>query len=160
MLGFAIMKKTEKNINCKKARILTESLIKLAKNKIPYGFPISKMIWAVNLYLETGGFSENWNKYQRISHKAAKIRKQFKKNNGFRKKITFEHPNPIKQIYRELTGHSKLSLKKASKIIGAYAPVLITKEENEIINKKKLRDRGMPKKRYDHIKINFKLKTN
>ena len=151
------MKKRETYINFRKARILTEALIKLAKIGVPYGFPISKMIWAVNLYLETGGFSENWSKYKRISLKAAKIRTQFPQD--FRKRITFEHPNPINQIYQELSEQKgNLSLEKAFKIIGAYPAVLITRGENETINKKKLRDKGLPEIRYEDIKINFNLK--
>lgn len=145
----------------KKAQILTNGIIELARNSIPYSFATAKMIWAVSNYLEMGRFTDReiWPTYQRISVEAQKIRSTNPR--GFRKSITFEHPNPIKQVYEQLIEQrGSLDLRRASEIIGAFPAVLISRNENITINKMGFKQKGNPIDRYRHITLEgFTLET-
>lgn len=145
----------------KKAEILTKGIIELAQNSIPYSFATAKMIWAVSNYLEMGRFTDRevWPTYRRISIKALEIRNASPRD--FRSRITFEHPNPIKQIYDQLIGQKdSLDLRKASEMIGAFPAVLISKDENKTINDMGFKQKGNPIDRYRHIALaGFTLET-
>jgi len=150
-------------LNEAKAEIITSALIKLAQNKVPYGFPISKMIWGLCNYFETGEFSDSqlWKKaYERISDKAFKLRPNADSWKAVdRKMVTIEHPKPICMIYDGLLAFNRsLNYSRAKELIGSYPPVIITRVENEIINQNGHKKCGDPEERYRHIKIGFALK--
>jgi hypothetical protein len=140
----------EKTKAAKKAQIITQAIVELAKHDLPGTFPVPKMIWGVSLYLVTGDFIENWTTYSRISVAARQIRDAAEE--GWRSHITFEHARPIKQIYRMLRDRgSNLTIDEAAAIIGQYPPVLITTAENKVINDNGHRSAGSPEERYAHI---------
>jgi hypothetical protein len=118
------------NLNATKARILLGSIIELIHAGVKQSFYIRKMLWAVSLYLECGDYKEDWKKYPRISDAARKIRESGDKN--WKKQVTFEHTRPLKQIYKMLEAEGdKLTIDRAASVIAEYAPMLITRKENE-----------------------------
>lgn len=143
---------TSETKTAKKARILTEAIVELAKQDLPGTFPVPKMIWGVSLYLVTGDFIENWTTYPRISVAARQIRDEAEE--GWRSRVTFEHARPIKQIYRMLRDRGQsLTVDEAILIIAEYPAVLITTEENKIIDENGHRSNGHPEQRYAHIDL-------
>jgi hypothetical protein len=141
-----------------KARILVEALCELVKAGIPYSFYVSKMLWGVSLYLQCGDFVERWQTYPRISDAARKVREA--RQTDWRKQVTFEHAQPLNQIYRLLLSEgSSITSEKAVEIIGAYPPILITRAENIALNKRHKTD-GAPEQRYREIPFSgFTLRT-
>ena len=150
---------TDDNLEAAKARILLEAVVKLVHTGVKQSFYIRKMLWAISLYLECGNYKEGWKTYPRISDAARKIRESGDKN--WTKLVTFEHARPLKQVYDLLQAEgSSLTVDTAVSIIGEYAPVLITREENGLMNKKGFRSKGDPEVRYQHILLSgFTLRS-
>jgi hypothetical protein len=147
------------SIDAKKAKIFTNALVELAKEQVPYSFFISKIIWGASLYLECGHFKENWNTYPRASDAANRIRQAAGKD--WRGELTFEHSQPLNQVYLLLQSQGPaLTLEKAAEIIAEYPPVLITKEEDKMINANGHKTGGSPEERYLHIPLSgFSLRS-
>jgi hypothetical protein len=144
---------TDMTPGSKKAKILLTALVELAKERIPYSFFVSKIIWGVSLYLECGDFKvANWKTYPRVSDAARKIRKDGL--TGWKTELRFEHARPLKQIYLLLQEYGPaLTPERAAEIIAEYPPVLITKNEDDAINAKRLKSTGAPEERYAHIAL-------
>ncbi|MBR1172854.1 hypothetical protein JQ617_02710 [Bradyrhizobium sp. KB893862 SZCCT0404] len=147
------------NLDAAKARILLEATVKLIHAGVKQSFYIRKMLWAISLYLECGNYKEDWKTYPRVSDAARKIRGSGDRN--WRKLVTFEHARPLKQIYEMLNAEgTSLTVDKAASIIGEYAPVLITREENGLMNKRGYKSKGDPEARYQHIQFSgFTLRS-
>lgn len=136
----------------RKAKAMLTALVQIAKDpEIPYDFYISKMIWGVSLYLESGDYKENWKTRVRASNAAIKTRLESK---DWKKKVTFEHSRTLYDTFALLRQLSTaLDVSEAAKIISEYPPVLITKRENALINKKGFKKSGNPEVRYQDIEI-------
>ncbi|WP_407193816.1 hypothetical protein [Bradyrhizobium sp. STM 3566] len=147
-----------KSIDAIKARILVDALHELAVAGVGYSFYVSKIVWGVSLYLQCGEFVERWKSYPRISDAARKIRDQGKK--GWRKQVTFEHARPLSQIYSLLLAQGRqLTTEAIVEIVGAYPPVLVTREENIELNKL-YKKTGEPEERYRAIPYSgFELRS-
>lgn len=143
----------------RKAKAILHALIEMAKDEeVPYDFFISKMIWAISLYLESGDYKENWKTRLRASDAAIKLRSESKE---WKSLVTFEHARTLFDTFGLLrTGGRPLSLDDAAKIIAEYPPVLITREENDRINEKGFKKSGAPEDRYKDIEIStFELRS-
>jgi hypothetical protein len=150
----------EKNLNATKARILLGSVVELVHAGVKQSFYIRKMLWAVSLYLECGDYKEDWKSYPRISDAARKIRESGDKS--WKKQVTFEHTRPLKQIYELLEAEGgDLTIDKAAAIIAEYAPMLITREENDRMNRLGFKLKGEPEARYQHVHFSgFTLRSS
>jgi hypothetical protein len=144
----------------RKAKAILLALIEMAKDKeTPYDFFISKMIWAVSLYLESGDYKENWKTRLRASDAAIKLRKESK---DWKSLVTFEHARTLFDTFGLLRRNdgTAIGLDEAADIIAEYPPVLITKEENDEITKRGFKKSGAPEDRYKHIVIStFELRA-
>ena len=141
-----------------KAKIFIETLSRLASNKIPYEYAISKIIWRLSLYLGTGSYIENWKYYPRISDKALEIRSRGSLN--WKKELTFEHTEPLNQIYAKfLNSPFEFELNHAAKMICEYLPVIVTRYEERKITEHGFKTEGDPIKRFSHIACSFELKS-
>lgn len=147
------------NLNAAKARILLDAVVQLVHAGVKQSFYIRKMLWAISLYLECGDYKEDWRTYPRISDAAREIRESGDKT--WEKLVTFEHARPLKRMYEMLQAEgSSLTVDKAAFIIGEYAPVLITRTENVLMNKRGFRSKGDPEVRYQHIQFSgFALRS-
>ena len=136
----------------RKAKAILQALVQMTTDKgIRYDFFISKMIWAVSLYLESGDYKENWKTRLRASDAAIKLRQSSK---NWEKLVTFEHARTLSDTFNLMrAGGERLSLETAAELIAQYPPVLITREENARINERGFRSSGIPEVRYDGIEI-------
>ena len=126
--------------------------------EVPYDFFVSKMIWGVSLYLESGDYKENWKTRLRASDAAIKLRGESKEWESL---VTFEHTRTLFDTFSMLrSGGRVLTLDEAASIIAEYPPVLITREENDRINKGGFKKSGEPEVRYRDIEIStFELRS-
>jgi hypothetical protein len=149
----------DKNLDAKKAKILLDAVVQLVHADVKQSFYIRKMLWAISLYLECGNYKEDWKTYPRISDAARKIRESKDKN--WKKLVTFEHTRPLKQIYGMLQAEGRsLTVDKAASIVAEYAPMLITRKENDDMNKSGFRSKGDPEARYRNIQFSgFTLRS-
>jgi hypothetical protein len=136
----------------RKAKAILNALVQMANDpEIPYDFYISKMIWGVSLYLESGDYKENWKIRIRTSDAAIKLRNESK---DWKSQVTFEHSRTLYDTFallREKGG--ALTIDDAVKIIAEYPPILITKHENDLINQRGFKKSGEPEIRYQDIEI-------
>jgi hypothetical protein len=143
----------------RKAKAILGALVEMANDPaVPYDFFSSKMIWAVSLYLESGDYKENWKTRLRASDAAIELRKKSKE---WKKLVTFEHARTLFDTFSLLRASGlSLSLDEATRIIGEYPPVLITREENDGINRRGFKKSGAPEDRYKSIEISaFELRS-
>jgi hypothetical protein len=143
----------------RKANAILRALLEIAQDqKVQYDFFISKMIWAVSLYLESGDYKENWKTRLRASDAAIKLRSESKE---WKSLVTFEHARTLFDTFGLLRIDGRpLSLDDAAKIIAEYPPVLITREENDRINERGFKKSGAPEDRYKDIEIStFELRS-
>jgi hypothetical protein len=152
-MAFSIHDKTWQS---RKAKAISHALVEIAKDQeTPYDFFISKMIWAVSLYLESGDYKENWKTRLRDSDAAIRLRNESK---DWKSLVTFEHARTLYDTFGLL--QKAISIDDAAEIIAAYPPVLITKEENERINERGFKKSGAPEDRYKEIEIStFELRS-
>jgi hypothetical protein len=152
--------KGSNSIDGVKARILVDAICELVKAGVPYSFYVSKILWGVSLYLQSGSFVERWQSYPRVSDAARKIRDTRSKD--WRKQVTFEHVQPLNQVYALLLKEGQLiAPAKAVQIIGTYPPILITREEDAGLTKNGHKSSGDPEERYRNVRFsNFTLETS
>jgi hypothetical protein len=136
----------------RKAKAILDALIQMANDpEIPYDFYISKMIWGVSLYLESGDYKENWKTRVRASDAAIELRNTSK---DWKKKVTFEHSRTLYDTFSLLRQkRAELDFDEAVKIISEFPPILVTKRENDLINKSGFKKSGDPAIRYRDIQI-------
>jgi hypothetical protein len=143
----------------RKAKAILKALVEIARDtETPYDFFISKMIWAISLYLESGDYRENWKTRLRASDAAIRLRNESKE---WKSQVTFEHARTLYDTFSLLRKEgASISIDDAAKIIAEYPPVLITKNENERINEKGYKKSGLPEERYKEIEIStFELRS-
>ncbi|MFN3890737.1 MAG: hypothetical protein ACK4MV_10100 [Beijerinckiaceae bacterium] len=161
--GTALAKREEKmspEQHALKARIFAHALLELARNRIPYDFFVSKAIWGLSLYLETGEFrQENFNRYARLSVAAKQLHSRTSIGE-WKRTVRFEHCMPLRAIWQGLLDCGpELDLQKLLGIIGAYPPIIITREEDDRIDKK-WKASGAPEDRYEGIALTCELKSD
>jgi hypothetical protein len=143
----------------RKAKAILSALVEMANDQeIPYDFYISKMIWGVSLYLESGDYKENWKTRVRASDAAIKLRSE---SNDWKSHVTFEHARTLYDTFALMRNKAgALTVEEAAKIIAEYPPVLITKQENDLINQRGFKKSGEPEIRYKDIEIStFELRA-
>lgn len=152
------MKKNDPNRLKAKARVFINAINQLAVAEVPYSLGSSKMLWELSIYLSTGSYIENWNRYPRASVAAEEIRASKISTASLKKVLRFEHPQPLVVIYSKiLAGNGLLSVQQCADIIAEYPPILITKEEDDEIRFRKLHRSGAPTERYQNIDLSFPL---
>jgi hypothetical protein len=143
----------------RKAKAILCALVQMANDQqIPYDFYISKMIWGVSLYLESGDYKENWKTRVRASDAAIKLRNEAK---DWKSQVTFEHARTLHDTFAFMRNKGgALTLAEAVEIISEYFPILIAKWENDSINEKGFKKSGEPEIRYKDIEIStFELRA-
>ncbi|WP_223971857.1 hypothetical protein [Bradyrhizobium sp. RD5-C2] len=147
-------------MNAVKASIFVDAIVALVRARIPYSFYVSKILWGLSLFLQTGSFRECWHDYPRISDEAKRIREL--RRPEWRKQLTFEHARPLSQMYEMLFSlGSSVTRDAVVKIVGEYPPVLITRSENDDLNARGFKVLGMPQERYENIPISgFSLRAS
>jgi hypothetical protein len=143
----------------RKARAILKALVDIAQDpEATYDFFVSKMIWAVSLYLESGDYKENWKSRVRASDAALRLREE---RPDWKKHVTFEHSRTLYDTFNMLRNKGNpISFDEAAGIISEYPPVLITKEENERITDLGFKKSGAPETRYQEISITtFELRA-
>ncbi len=148
-------------LNAVKAEIMLKCIVEIARIGAPYSFFLSKMIWALANYCQSGNFSrESMRTWSRASIAAEAIRRDETKSWEWRRKqLTFEHARPIADIYRLMVERGEcLTMEAAQAILAEYPPVVVTKEENAAILKG-MKKTGVPEQRYAHIPLTFPLQS-
>jgi hypothetical protein len=143
----------------RKARAILGALIDITQDSnATYDFFVSKMIWGVSLYLESGDYKENWKSRVRASDAALKLREE---KSDWKKLVTFEHSRTLYDTFNMLRNNGNpISMDEAANVISEYPPVLITKEENQRINELGYKKTGEPEARYKEIEITtFELRA-
>jgi hypothetical protein len=142
-----------------KAQLYIDLLSKFAELRIPYSFAISKILWELTIFLPTGSYRENWKVYPRASDAAEVVRKDTRETRDLKKRLRFEHPLPINIIYQKIQiSGGVLSRMEVAKLISEFPPVLITRDEDAEITRRKLRSTGDPYERYKNIPLSFDIK--
>jgi hypothetical protein len=121
----------DKTWQARKATAILHALVKIANDQeTPYDFFISKMIWAVSLYLESGDYKENWKTRLRASDAAIRVRNE---SRDWKSLVTFEHARTLYDTFGLL--QQAISIDDAAETIAAYPPVLITRRRTRALTR-------------------------
>ena len=143
------------------ASILAETLVSLAVARVPRAsFPINKILWGLSVFLETGKIgTENFNTWHRMS-KAASDLKEMHPYKVWKPLTRFEHCKPLNLVYQELLAHRDICVRTALEIIGEYPPIIITKEQDDLLREAGFQSTGDPEVRYSQIELNCDLTSH
>ena len=137
-----------------KADQWANAIVAIAKKDAPLDWFLGKVFWGLSVWCVTGSFQrEKIPKWTRRSDAARDALNTISNDASSEVKLRFEHPRPIKEMYRIAREEREtLTKERLYEIIGEYPPIVITVEEDNAIPKE-FKASGNPEDRYKGIAL-------